>query len=249
MPDDKGGERLRNYIIIALVVATTAFTAYNEGFFPLISLPFLALTLTGVGFSIWLASGISSRRLLSLILSIFIIEYFNQTICVRSGFWAYNGNPGQLNFAIWAWVLAGLTAYTLSTRIAIPVIRKLGLKLPRLLSAMALTVMFAALLLSLGPYRDGAGTLFYTFYIVLFLGVLYASFWMDGFVFFGLVLMAMLVGNLSEYLGGIDSSVWTFGHDRDYPPFFLLFCCWPIEILAQYSLSAYLAGETLNEYS
>jgi hypothetical protein len=250
MSENQSGTKLRNYLTIALLSATTAFTAYHEGFFPLITFPFLALTLTGVGFSVWLATGISSRRLISLILSIFIVEYFKETIGVRSGFWSYNGNYGQFNFGIWSWVLAGLTTYTFATRLVIPGIRKLGLRLHRLLNSLILSLILAALLVSLGPYRDGADALFYTFYIILFLGGLYASFRTESHVFLGLVLMAWFVGNPSEYLGAINSKLWTFTHNQeDYPPFFLLFSCWPLEILAQYSLSAYLAGESLNEYS
>ena len=249
MPENTGAQRQRNYLTIALLAATTAFTAFHEGFFPILTLQFKAFLFMGFCFAAWLAVGVTSRRLLSLILSIFIIEYFKETIGLRAGFWSYHGTPGLFNFGLWSWVMAGLTTYTLSTRLAIPGIRKLGLKLPRLLSALVLTVIFATLLLSLGPYRAGAGTLFYTFYIVLFLGVLYASFRMEGYVFWGLVLMAWFAGNLSEYMGAVNSNIWTFTHNPDYPPFFLLFCCWPLEILAQYSLSAYLAGDTLNEYS
>jgi len=209
----------------------------------------MAFLLMGVGFSFWLAAGISSRRLVSLILSIFMIEYFKETIGVRSGFWSYNGNPGQFNFGIWSWVLAGLTTYTLATRLAIPRLKKLGIAMPGWLNAALLSVIFASMLFSMGPYRDGAEPMFYIFYVMLFSGVLYASFRIEGSVFIGLVLMAWVASNSSEYMGAVASDLWTFTHNPDYPPIFLLFFCWPLEILAQYSLSAYLAGEPLNQYS
>jgi len=249
MPETNRADRPANYITVILLAATAAFTAYQERYITLMTPPFLALFLAGTGISIWLASGISSRRLISLVLSIFMIEYFKEAIGVRAGLWSYNGNPGQFIFGIWSWVFAGLTTYTLATRIVIPGIRKLGLRLPRLMNSLMLSLLFASLLISLGPYRADAGSLFYAFYIILFSVGLFASFRLETHVFLGLVLMAWFVGYPSEYLGAINSGLWTFSHSPDNPPLFLLLGCWPLEIMAQYSLSAYLAGEHLNEYT
>lgn len=250
MPENTGAEKMRNYLIIALLAATTAFAAYHEGYSSSMSLPFKALFATGICLSFWLASGISSIRLVSLILSIFIIEYFKEAIGIDTKMWSYNGNSGQFLFGVLSWVFAGLTTYTIATRIAIPVVRELGRGLHRLLSSLALSLLFAALIITLGEYRGDANATFYTFYFILFLGALYASFRTDCYIFIGLTLAAWFVGNLSEYIGAINSGLWTFTHNLDdYPPLFLVICCWPIEIMAQYSLSAYMAGEGLNEYS
>lgn len=66
-------------------------------------------------------------------------------------------------------------------------------------------------------------------------------------VFAAIAVSAWLVGNPSEFFGSASSGAWTFVHNPNYPPFFLVAGCWPLEILAQYSLSAFLAGEPLDE--
>jgi hypothetical protein len=66
-------------------------------------------------------------------------------------------------------------------------------------------------------------------------------------VFAGIIITSWLVGNPSEYVGSVASGVWTFTHNPHYPPFFLLFGCWPLEILAQYLLSASIAKEPLDK--
>jgi hypothetical protein len=75
------------------------------------------------------ALNISTPRLLSLILVIFIVEYVKETIGVRSGLWKYYDHLGQenlqYNFGICAWVLAGMSVYWLAVRLVIPSLRKL----------------------------------------------------------------------------------------------------------------------------
>lgn len=69
---------------------------------------------------------------------------------------------------------------------------------------------------------------------------------MNFSVFAGIVLTAWIVSNPSEYAGSVSSQVWIFLYNSDYPPCFLLFGCWPLEILTQYGLSAFLANELLT---
>jgi hypothetical protein len=64
-------------------------------------------------------------------------------------------------------------------------------------------------------------------------------------VFAAVVLSGWFVGNLSEYVGSASSGCWTFPHNPHYPPLYLVMGCWPLEILAQFSISAFLAGESL----
>jgi len=202
-----------------------------------------------VGFAIagWLALSISTRRLLSLILSIFIIEYVKETIGIRSEFWSYQGIGGFYNFGVWAWVLGGLTVYTLSTRVVIRLIRKLKLAFPKWLNPVILFLVFLFIPLTMGQYRNGAGWLFWLFYALLLLTGIYTSIKIDFPVFVGIVLTAWIVSNPSEYIGSVSSKVWIFLYNPDYPPLFLLFGCWPLEILAQYVLSAFLANEPLDK--
>lgn len=246
-------EKQQNLVIVALLFVITTFTAFHEGYIPLISILFLPSLLAGFSITVWLAMHISTKRLLSLIFTIFVIEYVKETIGIRSGMWSYHGIVGewskysQYNFGVWAWVLGGLIAYTLSTRKVIRQIKKLKLSPPRWLNQIILAILFLLILLLLGNYRYGAGALFYLFYAVLFVTSLYASVKMDFSVFIGIVIASWIVSNPSEYMGSVASGVWTFTFNPNYPPVFLLFGCWPLEILTIYSLSAYLANEPLDK--
>jgi hypothetical protein len=129
----------------------------------------------------------------------------------------------------------------------IRLIRKLKFSLPRWLNPVILTLLFLLIPVTMGDYWSGAGTLFWSFYAMLFIAGIYASIRMDFPIFAGIVVAAWIVGNPSEYVGSVTCNVWTFTHNPDYPPFFLLFSCWPLEILAQYLLSAFLANEALDK--
>ena len=239
--------RAKNFLLIALFMVTTIFTAFHEGYFPLISLLFGGLLVGGFLISIWLAFTISTKRLLGLILGIFMVEYIKETIGIRSGFWTYHGTNGFYNFGVWAWVLGGVTAYTLSTRVVIRLIRKLKFSLPRWLNPIIVILIAALIPMTLGKYWGGVDVLFVLFYILVLIASIYASTRMDFSVFVGIVITAWFVGNISEFLGSAKSGVWTFNHNPNYPPFFLLFGCWPLEILTQYLLSAIWANEPLDK--
>ena len=238
--------RAKNLVLIALLGLITAFTAFHEGYFPLISALFLASLIAGYLISVWLAFSVSTRRLLSLILAIFIIEYVKESIGIRSKLWIY-GIKGHLNFGVWAWVLGGIVAYTLSTKVVIRLTRKLKFSLPRWLNAIILVLISLLIPLTMGDYWSGTQGLFWLFYVLLLIAGIYTTLRMDFPVFAGIVITAWIVGNPSEYAGSAGSGVWTFTHNPNYPPFFLLFGCWPLEILAQYSLSAFLANEPLDK--
>ena len=237
--------RLQNLILIALLIVITLFTAFHEGYFSLISILFWLLLIVGFAITVWLAWSISTKRLLALILGIFIIEYIKETIGIRSNVWTYH--RGFYNFGVWAWVLGGLIVYTLSTRVVIKLIRKLKFSLPKWLNPIILILIFVLIPLTLGDYWSGAKVLFWSFYALLLIAGIYASMRMDFLVFIGIVITAWIVSNPSEYIGSVASGVWTFNHNPNYPPLFLLLGCWPLEILAQYSLSAFLANEPLDK--
>jgi len=244
---DTDNARPQNLLLVALLITITLFTAFHEGYLPVISALFWVSLIAGFSISVWLALSTSTRRLLSLMLGIFIIEYLKETIGIRSKIWTYHGIDGLYNFGVWAWVLGGLSAYTLSTRVLIRLIRKLKFSLPRWLNPVILIPLSLLIPVTMGDYRSDAGALFWSFYAVLFIAGIYASIRMDFPIFAGIVITAWIVGNPSEYVGSVTSRVWTFTHNPDYPPFFLLFGCWPLEILAQYLLSAFLAHEPLEK--
>jgi hypothetical protein len=239
-------DMLKNLFIVFLFIVITLFTAFHEGYLPLISMPFWVSIVGGFSISLWLALGVSTKRLLSLILGIFIIEYIKETIGIRSGMWEYHGTNGFYNFGVWAWVIGGLAAYTLATKIVIPRMQRVKLSIPSWVNPLLVTAIFLLVLLTLGNYRDGAGILFWSFYIALYISCFYLSLKIDFPVFAGIVIASWILGTPSEYLGSAASNIWTFTHNPDFPPFFLVAGCWPLEILAQYSLSAFLADEPLN---
>lgn len=247
MRNNVNNERQQNLLLVALFIVITLFTAFHEGYLPLISTLFWVSLIAGFSVVIWLAWYVSTKRLLSLMLGIFIIEYVKETIGIRSGMWTYHGVNGLYNFGLWAWVLAGLMAYTISTRVVIRQIRKLNISSPRWLNSVILILISLLIPLTMGEYWNEAGGLFWLFYVLLLMVGIYTSLRLDFPVFAGIVITAWIVGNPSEYVGSVPSRVWTFTHNPDYPPFFLLFGCWPLEILAQYSISAFIADEPLDK--
>lgn len=240
-------ENLRNLMLVALLAIIMLFTAFHEGYLPSISLLFWISLIAGFSISSWLAFSISNRRLLSLILVIFIIEYIKEAIGIRSKLWVYHGINGHFNFGVWAWVLGGVVTYTLATKVAIRLIRKLKFSPPKWLNPIILLFIFFSIPLTMGDYIIEAGVLLWSFYILVLIVGIYVSTLIDFPVFAGIVVTAWLIGYPSEYAGSVPSKIWTFVHNPDYPPFFLVFGCWPLEILAQYSLSAVLAKETLDK--
>lgn len=244
---NKNNKLIRNLFIVLLFIIITLFTAFQEGFMPLISMPFWVVIVAGFSISIWLAFSISTKRFLSLMLGIFIIEYFKETVGIRSGMWVYHGTDGFYNFGVWAWVMGGFAAYTIATRIMIRQMQRLKFSVPKWVNPVILTAIFLIVPSTIGNYGSGAGTLFWLFYISLFIGGIYSSLKMDFPIFAGIVITAWILGTPSEYIGSAASNVWTFTHNPDYPPFFLVAGLWPLEILAQYSLSAFLANEPLNQ--
>lgn len=245
--NDKGRDRSRNFLVVLLLIVVTLFTAFQEGYFPLISPLFWLCLMAGVGFSLWLAWDIANRRFLALILVIFILEYLKESIGIKSGMWVYHGAGGAYNFGVWAWVWAGLSAYTLSTRLISRALRRHNLALPRRVNLILVLALFGLIPLTLGKFWSGAGGWFWGFYITLLLAGLLTASRLDFPVFAGLVLAAWVLANPSEYVGSALSGIWTFTHNPHYPPFFLLAGCWPLEILVQYGLSAVLAREPLDQ--
>jgi len=247
MTRDAKTMRAQNLLLVGLFMLITLFAAFHEGYLPLLSVAFWISLIAGFAICVWLALSVSTRRLLALMLGIFIIEYTKETIGMRSRMWSYHGVEGHYTFVVWTWVLAGLIVYTLSTRVVIRLIRKLKHPLPRWLNPVILALIGSLIPLTLGDYWGGAGVLFWSFYAVLFIAGISVSTRMDFPVFAGIVITAWIISNPSEYVGSVASRVWTFTHNPDYPPFFLLFGCWPLEILVQYSLSAFLADEPLDK--
>jgi hypothetical protein len=239
----------RNFLVIVLFMIVTLFTAFQEGYFPLISVSFWLYLLAGFVLCFWLACFIFTKHLLALILTIFIIENIKETIGIVSGLWVYHGIQGSYNFGIWCWVLGGLSTYTLATRIIIRWLRKLTLPVSRPGNARIVVALFGLIPLTLMGYWQGTGLWFWSFYLLLLLICLGLTTPLDFPVLASMVVSSWLVGIPGEYLGAISSHAWTFPLNPRYPPFYLVICCWPLEILAQQAIAALLTNQSLNPLS
>jgi hypothetical protein len=190
---------------------------------------------------------ISSRRLLALIFVVFTFEYVKEALGMKSGLWDYHCIGGQFVFGVWAWVLAGLICYTLATRVTGRLLKRIKNLGTGPTNAVIVVLLFAGIPWTMGPYRDDTGIVIWLFYISVLMVGLVASVRMDAALLTGIVFTAWIIGFPSEYVGSVSSRIWTFPHNPDYPPFFLIFGCWPLEILAQYAISALIADEPLNQ--
>ncbi|MHC4740502.1 MAG: hypothetical protein ACYS8Z_01245 [Planctomycetota bacterium] len=247
MADVTNSERVRNILLIALLAAIIFFTASQEGVLCKISTLFWLSLITAFAISLWLALGVSTRRLLALILVVFTFEYVKEAIGIKSGLWEYHGIGGQFTFGVWAWVLAGLVCYTLATNVTAKLIKKLKLLRPGPINALIPVALFASIPLTMGEYRSGTNIVTWMFYIAVLLIGLAALIRLEPALLAGITITAWIIGFPSEYVGSASSGIWIFPHNPDYPPFYLIFGCWPLEILAQYAVSAVIANEPLNQ--
>lgn len=238
-------DRARSFVLVGLLAAVTAFAMHHEGYVPLVG-PVLGVGMIA-GFAVvaWLAAAERPCRVAALFLVIFVIEYAKESIGVRSGLWTYHGRPGQYVFGVWLWVMAGAAAYALAKK-AVPLLRRVRASPPRWVNTVVVVAVASVIPITLGGYRHGTGIAFAAFYGALAVAGVAASLRMSFPSLAGLVLAAWIVANPSEYIGSMGSGIWTYPLDPSYPPVFLLFGCWPLEIIAQVSLSALLASESLD---
>jgi len=225
----------------------TVYTGYVEGFLPLISTGLWIALLCSFVLSVRLALTVPTKYLLALVFVVIVLEYCKETIGVSTRMWSYNGKAGQYLFGIWLWVSASLSAFALAREL---LHRWQGWRRIRLPStANALLLLFAAALvrLTLGEYAPHATVVFWGFYAVLVMTSVWASLRMPFPLLATCVVLSWLVGATSEYLGSIDSGAWTFAHSTHFPPIYLLAGCWPLEIVAQFSIAAVLVGGSLGE--
>lgn len=236
----------RNLVLVALLGFITIFTAFHEGYLGVFSPVLWLLLLVGLAASVWLAFRATTKRLVALVMAIFFIEYVKESIGLRSGLWIYHGGASVYVFGVWAWVLAGLTVYTISTQFVVRLVRTARVSLPTWANVVATLVIACLIPVTLGEYWDEADGWFFALYAVLAIAGMLSSARMCFPTFASLVVTAWIVGYPSEYAGSVSSRVWTFTHDPHGPPAFLLLGGWPLEILGQYALSAVLAREPLD---
>ncbi len=236
----------RKLLIVALLIGVTLFAAFHEEYITRISPLFWGGLVLSFGIAAWVAHRTSVKRFMALVVGLYIVEYIKETVGIRSGTWVYHGKSGLYVFGVWAWVFGGLSAYALAVGVLIPALRKVRLRLPRWSHPLIILLLAAFIPLTLGPYWQGVEALFFWLYGVLAAACIFMSMRIESHVMVGIVLASWIIGNPSEYLGAIASDVVSFPHNPRYPPVFLLFGCWPLEILVQYGMSAYLAREPLR---
>ncbi|NUQ73982.1 MAG: hypothetical protein HUU21_10530 [Polyangiaceae bacterium] len=238
----------RNVLLVVLLLLSMLFSAFDEGYIRIIS-PFLwAMIATGFGLALWLARTSSTERFMALSLSIFVMEYIKESMGIRAGLWEYHGDTGRYAFGVWVWVLVGLDAHTLAMRFLHPQFQKrlqMLHRIPRWVSPLSLAVISLSIPLLLGPNVRGVGVFFWIFYSILLIIGCITAFRVGFMGFASFVLVAWAVAAPSEIAGSVASGVWTYPHDKDGPPLFLIVGCWPLEILAQAGLAGLFMGETI----
>ncbi len=233
----------RNAVMVALLSLALASAAFFEGYLRTSLIPLALWLVTGVGFLLWLALRASSRRLFALFLTVFVVEYVKESIGVRSGMFTYTGIGGRFTFGVLAWVVAGGAAYAMASGIVIPLLRRLPGTAPRWLGMLVVLGLLGLMPPLLGPHRELAGLSFWLFYGLVALLALLTVRRVPFHVSAAIVLTAWFAGPPSEYLGSVLGGAWVFPLAPRFPPAYLLIVCWPLEILAQIGLSAFLAGE------
>ncbi len=240
-------------LIIALFFLIILFTAWHETYIVFSRewlaarfFPFWVLTLAGFVLALLFSWTITTRRLLSYLFLVFVLEYIKETIGIVSGQFRYNGVNGAYNTGVWLWVMGAFLTYALADRVLIRLFVRLRLKSRRWLNLVLWTAVSALMPALLGSYWDDTGPAFWVFYGVLFVFGLYTARKMNLPTLLALILASWVMGNATEFAGSYFAKIWTYRHNPVYPPLFLLLGCWPLEILAQYSLSSIVCRESLN---
>lgn len=268
MGDDPVREKLTNFLVVLLLLAVVVASGFQEGHMQIQEgslwlkpgpnaggAIFWVVLGGGFGLVFLLAMGVSTRRLVSLMLVVVIIEYFTQTVGTRLGLWRYSSTNQAYMFGVWIWVEAALFAYTAASKAVVRVTMRSWLRLPRTLNPIIIMALFA-LIWYLGPAKVKTldfsqpwwsdAHLFWLFYGVLALVGIFASLRTDSRMISGVLIMAWIVGFISESAGAA-ATIWQFPDTGTSfsPPVYLVVGCWALEILAGFALSALIAGEDL----
>lgn len=267
MSVDQVREKLTNVFVVLLVLAVTVAAGFQEDHIRILengSLWFkpgvdgaIFWVLLAAGFLLvfWLALTITTLRLVSFVVAVVIIEYFNQTIGTRLDLWHYSSPQQTYLFGICVWVTASLFAYLGASKAVCRLSMRSWLKWPRWFNPVVIIALLA-IIWYLGPakvkeldfqdawYSDSH--LFWLFFVALAVVGALASLWADSRLIIGIVISAVIVGFISES-SGAAATIWKFpGSEQTFcPPVYLILGCWPLEILAQFALSALFAGEAL----
>lgn len=265
-------ERLRNMLIVALVISVTLVSAFQEKYIVTdrdwissLHSMFWFVLIGGFLILFWLAWSISTRRLLAFIPVILIIEYINQSLATSLGLWFYTAKEGAYIFGVWAWVVSGLVTYAIASKAVVRLAKKGKFSLPRFLNPVIVIILFLIVCVFGRDYLLAADRKilqpFLVFYALVALVGIVGSIWTETRVLLGIIISALIVGFISESAGA-QAGIWQFMQPQasdpalaaaqlaqginlsaSCPPVYLILGCWPLEILAQFALSALIAGE------
>ena len=237
--------RVTNFLLLVAFGAVGAGVLMWEGYLERIQLPFALLTGAIALYDVWIAGfEISLRRLLYMALVAAVAGYLTQVVGVNHGFWRYTGPYQSYFFVPFTFIFAAICLYGLTTTWFERLFRALHDYKPRWPNLLLVLGLFAGLLATVPHPLGELGYSFWIYYGALALFGLAASLRMNFKTALSLTIASWLIGGLSETLGA-RSGLWLFEDDRTYPPVFLVLASWPLEFLLHYSLSGWLAGESL----
>ena len=156
----------------------------------------------------------------------------------------YHGARTSFLTGVLSWVLAGVSMYTLSKFAIAPFVRAI---LPTKSRALHWPILMGIVALAVTLLRvEGQhfGLWMWVLYAILLVLAALGTGRMDLATLVATVLCAWGVGNLSEYLGS-QAGIWTFPAHPAYPPLYLVFGLWPIEVLGQFALARLLVRKEI----
>ncbi len=238
-------QQIINLLAVSILGIAVYISMAIEGYLPLLNLSFGISLLILFLFSLWTACLMSLKRLIVLCLVGFYIGYLTQIVGTKSGLWIYNGTYNSFVFAGLIWAISSIAMYGLSVKVFKIAFRIISDYLKKFSGPIFVTILFAIILLTIKDYSAGLGLIFWAYYITLFAFAVYISYITDFQTILRLTISAWIIGNLGEYLGS-QSGLWTFPFNPNYPPLFLVLAFWPLEFIAQYSISGFLTKEPLK---
>ena len=228
------------------VALAGAALVWFEGYVPFLRWPFVVYTGLVLASVAWVAFfDITTKRLLGLIVVAGLFGLATQWVGASSNrFWEY-ARPSYW-LAAPMFICAATLAYGLTISWLVPLLRRWGLR-RRLLPLPALGLVIVPLgVLALdapGPELTSP-TSFWLYYALLAAIAWGVAMLVDVATWVALAVAGLLLGMASETLGAA-SGLWSFAHHHPWPPAFLLFGSWPLEVIAHWGLSALLARESL----
>lgn len=275
--DDPVVGRFANAVVVVLLFVVTVVAAYQEGYliwkesvWEVLRAPVWAVLVGGTLVVLWMSFSITTKRLLSLIVAVLLIELVNQWVSTKLGLWTYTAEGGTFIFGLCAWILSGLAAYAIASKAVVRLTGETGYRFPDLLAPLMVIAAFL-LIWFLGPWEveplpasapSPDQVAFWLLYGALMLGGAIAAAWAGLRVTFGVFISAWIVGFISE-ASGAASGIWYYASPslvaevaqqlqankviQASPPIYLILGCWSLEVLAQFALSALIANERLVE--